>query len=44
MQGSMSVLMLWQAAMGMDIPAIVDTGIAYIDETNIDEWIAMVQN
>ena len=44
MQGSMAVLMMWEAAMGMDIPAVVDTGIAYIDASNIDEWIAMVKN
>ncbi|NLL36905.1 MAG: sugar ABC transporter substrate-binding protein [Fretibacterium sp.] len=43
MQGSMSVLMLWQASIGMEIPKIVDTGIAYIDETNIDHWIEMVK-
>ena len=42
MQGSMSVLMLWQASLGMEIPKIVDTGIAYIDQSNIDEWIDMV--
>jgi len=42
MQGSMSVLMLWQKHLGIDIPKTVDTGIAYIDETNIDEWIEMV--
>ena len=42
MQGSMAVLMMWQASLGIDIPAKVDTGIAYIDETNIDEWIALV--
>ncbi len=43
MQGSMSVLMLWQMSMGMDIPKVVDTGIAYIDQDNIDEWMEMVQ-
>ncbi len=42
MQGSMSVLMMWQASLGVEIPAKVDTGIAYIDETNIDEWIELV--
>ena len=42
MQGSMAVLMMWQASIGMEIPAVVDTGIAYIDETNIDKWIEMV--
>ena len=42
MQGSMAVLMMWQASIGMEIPAVIDTGIAYIDDTNIDEWIEMV--
>lgn len=42
MQGSMAVLMMWQAHLGVDIPAKVDTGVAYIDETNIDEWIELV--
>ena len=44
MQGSMSVLMLWQASIGMEIPKVVDTGIAFIDASNIDEWIKMVKN
>ncbi|HML35860.1 MAG TPA: substrate-binding domain-containing protein [Bacillota bacterium] len=43
MQGSMAVLMMWQKSIGMDIPKVVDTGIAYIDSSNIDEWIKMVQ-
>lgn len=43
MQGSMAVLMMWQASLGVEIPAKVDTGIAYIDETNIDEWIELVK-
>lgn len=42
MQGSMSVLMLWQKSIGIDIPKVVDTGIAYIDSSNIDEWINLV--
>jgi len=42
MQGSMAVLIMWQAHIGMDIPKIVDTGVAFIDPGNIDEWIAMV--
>lgn len=42
MQGSMAVLMLWQSAMGMEIPQKVDTGIAYIDKDNIDEWKKLV--
>ncbi|MDF1568639.1 MAG: substrate-binding domain-containing protein [Spirochaetaceae bacterium] len=44
MQGSMSVLMLWQASLGVEIPKVVDTGIAYIDETNIDQWIGLVSS
>lgn len=43
MQGSMSILMLWQASIGVEIPKVVDTGIAYIDSTNIDKWIEMVK-
>lgn len=43
MQGSMSILMLWQKAIGIEIPKVVDTGIAYIDSSNIDEWIEMVK-
>ena len=42
MQGSMAVLMMWQASIGMEIPKVVDTGIAYIDQSNIDEWIKLV--
>ena len=42
MQGSMSILMLWQASQGIEIPKKVDTGIAWIDQDNIDEWIELV--
>lgn len=42
MQGSMAVLMLWQMSIGIEIPQMVDTGIAYIDSTNVAEWIALV--
>ena len=42
MQGSMAVLMMWQASIGVEIPKVVDTGIAYIDQSNIDEWIKLV--
>ena len=42
MQGSMAVLMMLQAAKGVELPKIVDTGIAYIDATNIDHWIEVV--
>ncbi|MEF9941887.1 MAG: substrate-binding domain-containing protein [Lachnospiraceae bacterium] len=43
MQGSMAILMLYQKAIGIEIPKKVDTGIAYIDSSNIDEWIKMVK-
>lgn len=42
MQGQYAVLMMYQASLGLDIPQGVDTGIAVIDETNIDEWKAIV--
>lgn len=42
MQGSMAILMMWQQQMGIEIPKKVDTGIAYIDKDNIDEWIETV--
>ncbi len=42
MQGSMAVLMMWQKSLGIDIPKKVDTGIAYIDSTNVDNWISIV--
>lgn len=43
MQGSMAVLMLWQKYIGMEIPKVVDTGIGYIDSSNVDAWIEMVK-
>lgn len=42
MQGSMAVLMMWQKHLGIDIPKKIDTGIAYIDKTNIEQWIKTV--
>jgi ribose transport system substrate-binding protein len=44
MQGAMSVLLLWQAHMGMDLPQFVDTGILYIDQNNVDEWIRIIES
>ncbi len=44
LQGAMSVLMMWQASTGQDIPKFVDTGILYIDENNVDEWIEIVSS
>jgi ribose transport system substrate-binding protein len=42
MQGAMAVLMMWQKSIGIAIPKKVDTGIAYIDSSNVDEWIKTV--
>lgn len=39
MQGSMSILMLWQAALGMEIPKTVDTGIDIVTKENADQYI-----
>lgn len=41
-QGAFAVLTLFQANLGLTIPKTIDTGIAYIDETNIDEWLEIV--
>lgn len=40
MQGSMSVLMLWQASLGMRIPQVIDTGIDVITPVNVDRYLA----
>ena len=39
MQGSMAVLMLWQLSLGNEIPKFCDTGMIYLDENNVQEWI-----
>ena len=41
-QGMYAVLMAYQAAQGMPLPANVDTGIGRITADNIDEWIKIV--
>lgn len=41
-QGMYAVLMAYQAAQGMPLPANVDTGIGRITADNIDEWIEIV--
>jgi len=43
MQGSMSILMLWQASLGVPIPQRVDTGIDLITPTNVDSFLAGTQ-
>jgi ribose transport system substrate-binding protein len=40
MQGSMSILMLWQASLGMPIPQRVDTGIDLITPENVASFLA----
>jgi len=40
MQGSMSVLMLWQASLGIQLPQAIDTGIDVITQENVDKYLA----
>jgi len=40
MQGSMSVLMLWQASLGVQMPQAIDTGIDVITRENVDRFLA----
>lgn len=40
MQGSMSVLMLWQASLGVQMPQAIDTGIDVITQENVDIYLA----
>jgi len=40
MQGSMSVLMLWQASLGIHMPQAIDTGIDVITQENVDRYLA----
>lgn len=39
-QGAMSVLMLWQASLGVQMPKAIDTGIDVITRENVDAFIA----
>ena len=41
MQGSMSVLMLWQASLGIQIPRMIDTGIDVITLENVDGFLSL---
>jgi len=43
MQGSMSVLMLWQATLGVQLPQAIDTGIDVITQENVDKYLAAIQ-
>jgi ribose transport system substrate-binding protein len=40
MQGSMSILMLWQASLGVQIPQRIDTGIDIITQKNVDSYLS----
>lgn len=40
MQGEYAILMMWQAACGMEIPAMVDTGIGFYTPENVEAAIA----
>ena len=40
MQGSMALLMLWQASLGVQLPQSVDTGIDVITQENVDRYLA----
>jgi ribose transport system substrate-binding protein len=40
MQGSMSILMLWQASLGIPIPQSIDTGIDLITKDNVDLYLS----
>jgi ribose transport system substrate-binding protein len=39
MQGAMSVLMLWQASLGLPIPRYVDTGIEVVTANNAQDYL-----
>ncbi len=40
MQGSMAVLMLWQASLGVPLPKTIDTGIDVITRENVESYLA----
>ena len=41
MQGSLSILMLWQSALGVQIPRRIDTGIDVITRENVDSFLSV---
>lgn len=41
MQGSMSILMLWQASLGVQLPRKIDTGINLITRENVDNFLTL---
>jgi ribose transport system substrate-binding protein len=40
MQGSLSILMLWQASLGVQMPRKIDTNIDIITQENVDSFLA----
>jgi ribose transport system substrate-binding protein len=36
----MSILMLWQASLGVQLPQAIDTGIDVITRENVDRFLA----
>jgi len=40
MQGSMAILMLWQASLGVQLPQAIDTGIDVITQENVNSFLA----
>jgi ribose transport system substrate-binding protein len=41
MQGSLSILMLWQASLGVQMPRKIDTNIDIITQENVDSFLAL---
>ncbi len=41
MQGSMSILMLWQTSLGVQLPRKIDTGIDLITQENVNHFLAL---
>ena len=41
MQGSISILMLWQVSLGIQIPQRIDTGIDVITKENVDSFLSL---
>jgi hypothetical protein len=35
----MSILMLWQASLGVRLPRVIDTGIDVITQENVDRYL-----
>jgi len=44
MQGMMSILMLWQASLGVQMPQRIDTGIDVITQENVDSFLSLAES